>query len=180
MVRRKVARAVFLAALVVSVVVVALSQITSAQAQSVGPTEGFRDMRWGENLSAHPEMVLIGANTAMKFYTRTNEKMSIGDALMDDIWYGFCDGEFCCVEINFSGFRSFDEMKSVMVARHGTPKQPNLYVKSFYWLNDPKFTGILGYSEITKKGSVTLADQHRWDKSQAAGEARQAKGAKDM
>lgn len=160
---------------------IAFPLVALPQEPTIGPKEGFRDLRWGENISAHPEMKLVpGKPSASKMYRRPSDKLSIGDAVLDSIYYVFCLDELCSVEIEFTGVSNYGELAGTMKARFGTPTQPNRYMSKFYWLADPIFTAILEFSAITKKGSITLADQGRYQKAMDADKARQAKGTKDM
>ena len=84
--------------------------------------DGFRGIKWGTHIKDLKDMVhsksastVIQKNLGADFevYKRKNDKMSIGKATLEGVFYIFCEIKFFGVGIRAKGKINFERLKSI-------------------------------------------------------------------
>jgi hypothetical protein len=115
--------------------------------------DGFRGIKWGTAISECPDMVRQAELKDTILYHRANDKMVIGDAVVDQVLYGFYKGRFYYANINFSNLVNFKGVKDTLFQAYGDGAQSNPYIDKYVWLgNSVKM--ILSYS--VGKGNIGM------------------------
>lgn len=112
-------RFLFLLTLITAILLPSLSQ---AFVFPGNEPEGFRGIKWGTNIAKLPDMVILkGAvmSEPLKIYKRTNDKMSIGEARIDGIYYYSFEGRFFSVLITFTGLENLSLVKQTIEQLYG-------------------------------------------------------------
>ena len=127
---------------------------SKAYAEKKGPT-GFRDNNWGMYLLGFTNIVLVEDDGDTKFYTKTDDKLKIGEASLNSIKYGFWRDRFFTVDIEFSDTINFNNIHETLKQAYGNSIQINKYygIEEYFW----SFTDIslfLNYNEITDMGNI--------------------------
>jgi hypothetical protein len=115
--------------------------------------DNFRGIKWGAAIGTLSNMKLIVEDGDDKFYQRKNDKMKMGEATLDRIFYDFHRGRFYSVEIYFNFQSNFSIIKDTFFRMYGVGYQPNPSIEEYWWFGhdiDIK----LKYSERVKMGSV--------------------------
>jgi hypothetical protein len=101
--------------------------------------EGFRGLRWATNINDidDPNIILIQDNNELKVYRRISDKLSIGDAKLEEITYIFYKDRFCGLTITAKGYTNFTALKDAVFAYYGEGKQENKYIKEWFWWPAP-------------------------------------------
>lgn len=117
--------------------------------------DSFRGIKWGTNINKLSDMGggLIQKGYPIKFYIKTNDKMKIGDAELDKIYYHFYKERFFGVQIYFTGFDNFQKLKTTFSQLYGEPTIPNQFVEGYDWLGS-NIAIIFKYNEISGKGDI--------------------------
>lgn len=117
---------------------------------------GFRGVQWGTNIATvKQEMVLKEDDGDLKFYSRKKDKLSIGDAKISEIVYGFYKGQLYHVRVVFGGFANFSALKLTLFEKYGTVRPDNQFMEIYSWGTYSPVLTTLQYSEISNKGSFT-------------------------
>ena len=73
----------------------------------------------------------------MKFYIRKDDKKKIGDAVVDQITYGFYNGKFFWVFLRFKSISNFVHLKDTFFQQYGPGNKRNRFMENYYWgVND--------------------------------------------
>jgi len=83
----------------------------------------FRGIQWGDDIASHTsEMKFLRENKkGIKFYTKKNETLNIGDATLKQIMYGFGDSGFFIVHITVSGKANVKDLTHAFHTQFGEP-----------------------------------------------------------
>jgi len=87
--------------------------------------EGFRDMKWGTEISALKDMDEVEQNKSpgrdLVWYRRKGDTLTIGEAKLQNIFYSFWKGEFESVWIDVEGEENFEALKKELFEQFGRP-----------------------------------------------------------
>lgn len=115
----------------------------------------FRGFAWGERAEdspvfSSPVEQLGGVN----YYVRGDETLQIGDALVNEIHYGFYGGQLKEAYVYFNGRKNLEVLLKNLTARYGEPIQDDPSIKTYFWLLIPT-TVMLIYDDESKGGDIT-------------------------
>ena len=123
--------------------------------------DGFRGIKWGTNLSDLPDMQYLSSKRSAALYTIKGDKMKIGDADLDAVYYGFSKGRFFSVIIQFNSLPNYHIMKQTLFRKYG--KGESLSPAEGYKWPGPSVNIVLGYSKHSQKGRVTYLHKPTFD-----------------
>jgi len=141
------------------------------------PTE-FRGIKWGTAFdSVKSEMTLAESSNnecGCNFYTRKNDKLTIGAAKLETIVYAFYQDRFASVLMYCKGFINKGALLDALTAKFGDPYQPNEYIETYYWgLLSPVTWIYFDYNQFSEKSTISfryvpiLNEQNQCEKEQA-------------
>ena len=104
---------------------VALLALSTHPLASDSKPTGFRGIKWGEDFSIRAkEMTFLGDNnTGAKWYIRTGDKMSLGDAKLARIAYGYRKNKFFSVYIYTFSAKNGDALLRALRDQFGEHNQ---------------------------------------------------------
>jgi hypothetical protein len=85
--------------------------------------DGFRGIKWGTKITRLSGMELVRSEGAEKYYVRPEEKLKVGEAVVEDIIYGFYKDEFFKVTIYLKGLMNYLDLKQTFYSVYGEPEQ---------------------------------------------------------
>lgn len=121
--------------------------------------DGFRDIKWGTDLSGLTGMTLdqTGMNMFREyidinliFYTRRNDNLQIDGARVGNIGYGFYKEKFYDVLIVIDGVENFEELKNVLKQKFGKGEHLNVF-NCWHW-SGKRTIMFLKYSKSLNQG----------------------------
>jgi hypothetical protein len=115
--------------------------------------EGFRGIKWGTNFKDLPGMIMSKADGNFKLYSKKDDKLSIGNATLRDISYGFFKDRFFQVRINFNNGDNFVKLIKTLEEQYGTGDRPNRFLMEYMWLSDT-ISIVLHYDKIKDSGFI--------------------------
>jgi len=84
--------------------------------------DGFRGLKWGD--SPVEDMICFGKSLSFQItYERKKDKLGIGSAILDEIWYkfNFYSNRFYEAGSHFFGTNNYDILKVIFEGRYGKP-----------------------------------------------------------
>jgi hypothetical protein len=118
-----------------------------------GKIDTFRGIRWGEDLSAVPELSVLSESGNTKICARNGEQNKIGEAEVEGIRYHFYKDRLSGVSIQFNEHKNFRLLKDGLLAKYGPGSKPNRYLEKYNWVLGDLWI-ILNFSELQKKGAI--------------------------
>jgi hypothetical protein len=95
----------------------------SGHAKPRSDPDGFRDIRWGTEISTLGDMEKVeqdkSSNNDLAWYIRKGDSLAIGKATLEKIFYSFWMGNFESVWIDFKGDENFETLKKELFERFG-------------------------------------------------------------
>ena len=95
----------------------------SGHAKPRSEPDGFRDIRWGTEISTLGDMEKVeqdkSSNSDLAWYMRKGDTLAIGKAKLEKIFYSFWMGNFESVWIDFKGDENFETLKKELFERFG-------------------------------------------------------------
>jgi hypothetical protein len=85
--------------------------------------DGFRGIKWGTKIARLSGMELVRNGGAEKYYIRPEDKLKVGEAVVERITYGFCRDEFFKVTIHFKGLMNYLDLKQTLFGVYGEGEQ---------------------------------------------------------
>jgi hypothetical protein len=121
--------------------------------------DGFRGIKWGSDIkSVKGSMRYIRTDPSyggIKLYSRKDDELKIGEAILESVEYGFWQDKFCTVVINFQGNSNFSSLKDTTFKKFGSGYQINPFIENYVW--DGEIARMmLDYKEILKKGYLFM------------------------
>ena len=116
---------------------------------------GFRGMIWGQENSSFPDLVYDSTDPnhgGIKFYTKKDENLHIGNFVAEKIIYGFWHDKLCSVAVIVEGNVNWEGLKLAAFEKFGS--QPDSHLDNFSWSNDT--TNISLKREVHDKGILWL------------------------
>ena len=133
---------------------------------------GFRGMMWGAENKSFPDLVYNSTDPnhgGIKFYTKKDDNLHIGNFVAEKIIYGFWHEKLCSVGVFVEGNVNWEGLKQAAFEKFGS--QPNSDLDSFYWSNDSTIISL--DREVHHKGVLWLRSreianqQEAYDRSKA-------------
>jgi hypothetical protein len=94
------------------------------------------------------------------------------------IEYGFWQNKFYGVVISFSEVTNYLSLKGALFERYGSGYKPNPYIEEYYWLKFAEAYIVIEYSEIQKKGHLTINSKELGEKAKQYQIQKDKEGAK--
>lgn len=139
-------------------------------------TDGFRGIKWGTDISTLKDMRYIRTDPSyggIKLYSRNGDELKIGGAVLESIEYGFWQGKFSNLLIEFKGFTNYSALKDATFEKFGAGHKPNKFMEEYYWFGEITVMSIY-YSEISSEGHLYMHSEEI-TKQQKRYEAEKAK-----
>lgn len=114
--------------------------------------DGFRGIKWGTDIARLPGMELVKNGGAEKYYVRPDEKLKIGDAIVEKITYGFYRDEFFKVTISLKGLMNYMHMKETLTGLYGDGD--HVFGKSLYAWTGTKVNVVIEFNGVLNEGEV--------------------------
>jgi hypothetical protein len=148
-----------------------LVAVATAQAKP-----GFRDAEW--NMSPQPGMVIHHVEQSVTFYSRATDKLTIGDARLASILYGYFNNHLYAVILHTENGQD-TALLAVLKQSWGAGSQPNQFIESYLW---PSGDTLAGYdrNQFTHVATVLIFSTVTYKQVAAANAAIAAKGKKDL
>jgi hypothetical protein len=133
----------------------------SAEFEPGSEPNGFRDIKWGTDISTLKDMTLVmSIDNDVKRYQRKNDVLKIDGAKLDYIHYEFWKGIFYLVDIGFQGVENSDNLRKAMLAKFGKGQRMSgegeTLLESYRWEGE-KTTVIMIYDSKTGGGGLTIS-----------------------
>lgn len=142
-------------------------------------SEGFRDLKWGNQPTKN--MILDGkdVHTNSKSYHIKNDKLTIATARLNYISYSFYNNKFMSVIIGYKGLGNFQVLKETLESKYGSAYQPNQFIDDYYWFGGNS-TVAISYSEIKDGGSIYMVNTAIKEESEQYKSNLASKGVSDL
>ena len=85
--------------------------------------DGFRGIKWGTKITHLSGMALVRNEGMEKYYIKPDEKLKVGEAVVERITYGFYRDEFFRVTIHFKGLMNYLDLKQTLFGVYGEGEQ---------------------------------------------------------
>ncbi len=138
---------------VIAAVAAAVVFSSSASAFFQNEPDGFRGIIWGSSVKDLPGAEFLAKEGDQQFYTLKGEKLTIADARIDKIVYGFYKDRLFNVMVYYTGLPNFMKIKEVLMQQYGIPDQPNQYIDKYFW-DGSKVDIFANYDDISKEGRI--------------------------
>lgn len=123
-----------------SIALLTISAMAHAQDKSAKPSPkaleekyGFRDAQLEADTSAFRDLVLVEKNKNDQLYHRSGDKMTVGDAQLDEIAYFFHRGKLSSIKIGTKGYTNSKALLNALRAQYGFGERPNQYMEKYSW-----------------------------------------------
>jgi hypothetical protein len=144
-----------------------LSITTNSYASYKNEPEGFRGLPWGTNFSTIADSMTLSrideSYGGIKFYTRTDDDLTIGSASLQSIEYGFWQDKFCSAYIFTNGYSNWNGVQASLVEKFGSVNKGNPYVEKYGWFGE-NTTIISNYNNVSDNGCI-IFDSEKLSKS---------------
>jgi hypothetical protein len=115
---------------------------------------GFRGITWGTPLSELTGMVVADDSGQVKYYYRTGDPLNLGEAKLKRISYGFYQGQFYSVLLEFKDGANFEKAKVALLTTYGEATGIGSTGTSYRWRTPDGTSVNLKYSKDTRQGHV--------------------------
>ena len=142
--------------------------------------DGFRGIKWGTDLSTLSDMSKFAGDIKDGLlYERKNDTLTVGDATLTGIYYGFYDGKFFSVMMTFNNSSNFSKIKETLFQKYGDIEKLNPYIDKYKWSGVDVVIG-LDYSSINEEGKVVYFYLPTVHKRESDMKERAKKAGKDL
>jgi hypothetical protein len=141
--------------------------------------DGFRGIKWGTNISELRDMGLVEDVDDLKYYSRKDDKMKLGDTDIEQIRYGFYKDRFYTVKISFSEFSNFTRLKATFIDQYGLGYKLYSKLEDYSWVGST-VSIVMDYNEILGKGRIIFFFKPISEEKKADDIQRAKKGVKDL
>lgn len=117
---------------------------------------GFHGITWGTPLSELTGMVVSDASGPVKYYRRTGDPLKLGEATLEQLSYGFYNGKFYSVLIEFKGQVNFEKAKTHLLATYGETAKIGSGGMNYKWGTSNGASVNLKYSDSNQQGYVFI------------------------
>lgn len=162
-------------------VILALSLVfalcSAGAAEIKDSPDGFRGIKWGDPPAKLGAREKLGEVEVLSTYTRKGDKMSIGEARLNEIRYLFVqDRLFLGVVIEAKEKLNCDKLMDALTARYGKPVDDGAE-NALRWIDDALNISYM-YDRSEETAIVHIHSKKMFDKFEAA-EKQLAEAAKD-
>jgi hypothetical protein len=116
------------------------------------PTE-FRGIAWGASARNAANLKLVAEEGDLTLYERSSEQLTVGDARVQRIVYGFHRDRFYNVMVYFESATSFSRIKDALTKDFGAPFQPPEAEGKYFWTGD-MVSLLLSFDKSTNTGRL--------------------------
>lgn len=141
--------------------------------------DGFRGIKWKTNISELTNMKLMEDDRNTKFYVRKNDKMKIGEAEIERVYYRFYKGRFSGVIIIFTSSSNLSKIRETFFQLYGSGINPNQLMENYYWIGS-NVNIALEYKEIIGKGTIVYQYNPITTEEKADSKTKAKEGAGDL
>ncbi|MEK6744251.1 MAG: hypothetical protein AABZ15_11595 [Nitrospirota bacterium] len=116
---------------------------------------GFRDFKWGASIGSIKGLLFVLKDTeGIKYYSRKNDSLKIGDAKLTSLNYGFWKGNLHSVVALFKGNKNWEMIRGSLSEKFGTGLVYNRGF-SMSWRGE-KTSIITLYNDVSNDGSLLI------------------------
>lgn len=134
----------------------ALAFLFSQPGWTAETPNGFHDITWGTPLSGLTGMVVTDNSGPVKYYRRTGDQLKLGEATLEQLSYGFTNGKFYSVLIEFNGRSNFEKAKTHLHSTYGEAAKISGGGMNYKWGTSNGVSVNLKYSENNQQGYVFI------------------------
>jgi len=144
---------------------------SSAYAQTLklgSEPDGFRGIKWGQDVSTVDGLIYQFSNGDNDFYFRSNDELKMGAAELEMIVYVFWQDRFSGVMLFTDGSSNWENLKAVVFEKFGEGQQEN---EQYIW-RGIEVGMVLEYNEFSEEGTFgmismkELLEQKKWEAEQ--------------
>lgn len=117
---------------------------------------GFYGITWGTPLSELKGMVVTDASGPVKYYRRTGDQLKLGEAALKQLSYGFANGKFYSVLIEFNGRANFEKAKNHLLTTYGKTARISSGGMNYKWGAANGLSVNIKFSENNQQGYVFI------------------------
>lgn len=121
--------------LLIAVLVSGAGSAAAGDLEALDAENGFRDARFGAPVESFDDLELISENGARgtRVYVRRDDALSLGDAALDGITYGFHQGRLYFVALLSSGRRNARAVLAELERAYGPGERLDGEAREFLW-----------------------------------------------
>jgi hypothetical protein len=150
--------------------------VSSQKLKALDEKYGFREYQFGIDSTAIPNLKFVTQEGNVKYYSKEDDKLNIGDAKLKTILYGFYKNKLYWVEIKTEGLTNSRFLLSSLEELYGKGYKANQFMDNYDWFGKKV---ILMYEENSITGDASVSTWSKIiQKEKAAFEKEQAKNAK--
>lgn len=112
--------------------------------------DDFRGIRWGDPVSGLKGMAAVDDAVPVRYYLRAGDPLSLGDAALKQLFYGFYRDQFYSVLIVFEGKDNFEKVRNHLQTIYGSAARSK--VNTLQWGVPEQFFINLKYSDAAQLG----------------------------
>ncbi len=83
--------------------------------------DGFMQYKWGESISQYDELTRLSSKQDVTYYSSPGETYTLDDTTIDDIIFGFYQGNLFAVYIGIKRPETYDKIMHYMKSKYGLP-----------------------------------------------------------
>ncbi len=130
---------------------------------------GYLDLKWGQPLSQFEGMALVGTDPAyggVQQYSQAQRKTRFGRARVDNIFYGFWQGQLYTILIETGNFLDFLDLKAEAFRRYGEGQREGDHEEKYRWSGEGS-DRMLSYDYDSDTGYLWMRSQALHEKVRA-------------
>ncbi len=130
---------------------------------------GYRDLKWGQSLSQVEGLTPVGTDPAyggVQQYINPQRTNRFGRASVDNIVYGFWQGELYTIMVQISNFLDFRDLKEEAFRRFDKGIQNRGDVEKYFWI-DKESERLLSYDYDSDTGFLWMRSRAVHEKVRA-------------
>ena len=131
-------------------------------------SDGFRDIKWGTDISTLPDMeyhITDSGFRNVRLYIKKNDELKIGEAVFTSIYYGFWRNRLYIVKGSFEGYTNWISLKEAIFEKFGGGKRScsskRQYFNQYSWFGKTTVM-MLGYDDILESGEFLMSSIELW------------------
>lgn len=119
---------------IIAAAVLATFSATAFAAGYKNEPDGFRGIKWGQRLSTRKDMRLLDHDkNGNRYYSRRGDKLRIGGATLQSIYYRSHRHQFEAVVISASGSGNQDALLAALKHQFGAGARANQFENKYIW-----------------------------------------------